>query len=250
MNIRELQPILIDKSTIVASSSVSTYSTNYPSLMLDDSEDTIFHSNQYATNTFGEVYFKFESSRVVNKIQFLTRHPHQNNGCVEQFEILYKNKSFDAGWISIFNSEVNTVRGFREATFDDVLASEICIKVNRSYGNWIVINNIEFYSSVQSENDLLTIFSDLDCNRIKTDIELMNINYLKDKYKGNFNFENLLNFGKFLWLNKNNTTKQSINLTKEIITSKEFSETLKIEQSGLIKHLGISIKSKKESMII
>ncbi|MGL5050314.1 MAG: hypothetical protein ACRC6E_06710, partial [Fusobacteriaceae bacterium] len=232
------------------SSNVSTYSTNYPSLILDDSEETLFHSNQYATNGFGDVYFKFESSRVINKIEFLTRHPQQNNGCIEQYEILYKNKSFDAGWISIFNSEVDIVKGLREASFDDVLASEICIKVNRSYGNWIVMNNIEFYSSAESENDLLTIFSNLDCNKIKTDIELININYLKDKYKGNVNFENLLTFGKFLWLNKNNITKQSISLTKQIVTSKEFSETLKIEQSGLIKHLGVSIKSKKESMII
>ncbi|MGL5759836.1 MAG: hypothetical protein ACRCXS_00290, partial [Cetobacterium sp.] len=61
---------LVDKNTITASSNVSIWSGNGPDLILDDSEDTLFHSNQYSVGGYGDVYFKFEEPRVINKIEF------------------------------------------------------------------------------------------------------------------------------------------------------------------------------------
>ncbi len=241
---------LIDKSLITASSNISTYSTNIPALILDDSEDTLFHSNQFQTGGYGDVYFKFETSRSINKIEFLTRHPSQGNGRIEQYEVLYKNRSFDAEWISVFKSEVETINGWREANFEDILASEICIRVHRSYGNWIVMNDIKIYSSSEAESDLLQIFYDLECTGVKTDINLFEITSLKDKYLGNTHFENILNLGKFLWLNKNNAAKKNIKLLKYNISSEEFSETLKIEPSGRLRHLGLTLTLKNEIVII
>ena len=114
---------LVDKNSIAASSSVSIWNGSGPDLILDDSEDTLFHSNQYSNGGYGDVYFKFEESKVINKIEFLTRHPSANNGRIDQYEILYKISNFNADWISIYQSEIKDEKGWKIADLQDVLVS-------------------------------------------------------------------------------------------------------------------------------
>ena len=241
---------LVDKNGITASSSVSIWNGNGPDLTLDDNEDTLFHSNQYSNGGYGDVYFKFEESKVINKIEFLTRHPSSNNGRVEQYEILYKNSNFNADWISIYQSEVTEEKGWKIAEFQDVLVSEICIRVHRSYGNWIVINDIKFYSNIAVENELKTIFESLDCMVVKSQARLKNITELKNKYQSNLEMINLLEIGKYLWLNNNQVTRKKIKVVASNQSRDEYFNTLKIKKSLPIRTAEIAFKSKKEYLIL
>ena len=241
---------LVDKNSIAASSSVSIWNGNGPELILDDSEDTLFHSNQYSNGGYGDVYFKFEEPKVINKIEFLTRHPSSNNGRVEQYEILYKNSNFNADWISIYQSEVTEEKGWKIAEFQDVLVSEICIRVHRSYGNWIVINDIKFYSNIAVENELKTIFESLDCMVVKSQARLKNITELKNKYQSNLEMINLLEIGKYLWLNNNQVTRKKIKVVASNQSRDEYFNTLKIKKSLPIRTAEIAFKSKKEYLIL
>ncbi|WP_407536836.1 discoidin domain-containing protein [Cetobacterium somerae] len=241
---------LVDKNGITASSSVSIWNGNGPDLTLDDNEDTLFHSNQYSNGGYGDVYFKFEESKVINKIEFLTRHPSANNGRIDQYEILYKNSNFDADWISIYQSEITEEKGWKNASFQDVLVSEVCIRVHRSYGNWIVMNDIKFYSNAVVEDDLKTIFESLDCQAVKSQVRLKNITELKNRYQDNLEMVNLLEVGKYLWLNNNQVTRKKVKLLASNQNREEYFNTLKIKSSLPIKTAEIAFKSKKEYLII
>lgn len=241
---------LVDKNNITASSNVSIWSGNGPDLILDDSEDTLFHSNQYSVGGYGDVYFKFEEPRVINKIEFLTRHLSSNNGRIDQYEILYKNGNFDAGWISIYQSEVTAEKGWKIAEFQDVLVSEICIRVHRSYGNWIVMNDIKFYLNINVENDLKNIFESLECLAVKSQIRLKEISILKDKYQDNLEMVNLLNVGRYLWLNNNEVSRKKFKFIKSDVNKEDYFATLKIKQNLSIIPTGITFKAKKEYLIV
>lgn len=240
----------VDKNCITASSNISVWNGNGPDLILDDSEDTLFHSNQFSNGGYGDVYFKFEESRVINKIEFLTRHPSANNGRIDQYEILYKNSNFDAGWISIYQSETTAEKGWKVAEFQDILVSDICIRVHSSYGNWIVMNDIKFYSNVSVENDLKTIFESLDCMVVKSQIRLKEITELKNRYQENIEILNLLDIGKYVWLHNNKVTRKKLKLLASNENRDEYFDTLKIKYNLSIKSVGITFKSKKEYLII
>lgn len=241
---------LVDKNEILASSSVSIWNGSGPDLILDDNEDTLFHSNQYSNGGYGDIYFKFGKPKAINKIEFLTKHPSANNGRIDQYEILYKNSNFNADWISIYKSETTEEKGWKAAEFQDILVTEICIRVHRSYGNWIVMNDIKFYSNTSVEDDLKTIFETLDCMVVKSQIRLKNITELKNKYQDNLEVLNLLEVGKYLWLNNNQVTRKKVKLLAPSENRDEYFNILKIKKSLAIKLVGITFKNKKEYLII
>ena len=241
---------LMDKEGITASSNVSTWGGNGPELILDNSEETLFHSNQFSNGGCGDVYFKFEESRVINKIEFLTRHPSANNGRVDQYEILYKNSNLDADWISIYQSQTTAEKGWKIAEFQGVLASDICIRVHISYGNWIVMNDIKFYLNIDIENDLKTIFESLECITVKSQIRLKDITELKNRYQENIEILNLLDIGKYIWLHNNKITRKKVKILASNKSRDEYFNTLKIKYNLPVKSVGITFKSKKEYLII
>ena len=241
---------IMDKNNIKASSNVSTWNGNEPELILDESEDTLFHSNQYPSHGYGDVYFKFKEPRVINRIEFLTKHPNSNNGRVDQYEILYKSGNFDVGWISVYQSETTQEKGWKISEFQEIVASEICIRVHSSYGNWIVMNDIKFYLNVDAENDLKNIFESLECLAIKSQIRLKDIEVLKTKYQDNLEMLNLLNIGRYLWINNNEVIRKKLKFRASNENREEYFSTLKIKKSLSIVPMGMTFKAKKEYLII
>lgn len=240
----------VDKNSIKASSSISTWNGSGPELILDDSEDTMFHSNRYSSGGYGDVYFKFEEPRAINKIEFLTEHPISNNGRIDQYEILYKNNNFDMEWISVYQSETTAVKGWKVAEFQEILVSEVCIRVHNSYGNWIVMNDIKFYLNITVENDLKNIFESLECLAVKSQIRLKDIAVLKNKYQNSLGIINLLDIGKYLWINNNVVTRKKFKFIASNEGREEYFTTLKVKKSLPIIPMGITFKTKKEYLII
>ncbi|WP_294095720.1 discoidin domain-containing protein [uncultured Cetobacterium sp.] len=192
----------VPKNVITATSSVSTYGNSTPDLMLDEDESTYFHSNKFSSSVgYGDVYLLLEKPEIISKIEFKTWHPTASNGMVQQYEILYKESKESASWKRVFTSEVNTSKGWRLAEFQDIYVEEICIRVNQSYGNWIVINELDICTD-QSEikENLEKIYTDMSCTKVRDDVKLRSINRLIEIYP-----DSMLGMkAKMLWLNDNN----------------------------------------------
>ena len=237
-----IELVSMDKTGIKASSSVTTYSSWGPEHILDDDESTYFHSNTYSSGGFGDVYFEFPAERVINRIDFLTRHPFQLNGVIFQYEILYKNKTTSPDWKTIFVSETASAAGVRSSEFDSIIVSNLCIRVHNSYGRWILMNTIDFYIDTEMESEILNIFTDFSCKHIKNDITLKNIVEFKN--------ENLKPLAKLLWLNDNNVKIEQFQISKNTLNLNEYRNTLKINTMPELKPLRFRFEKKTQYIIM
>ena len=219
----------IPKSTITAKSNVSTWSSCTPDKMLDDDESTYFHSNQYSTSIgYGDVYLSLSSPEIISKLEFKTAHPSGSNGEIHQYEILYKEATEAPVWKSVYMSEVNNSEGWRLAEFPEVYASDICIRVHQSYGNWILINEVEICSNKSElEKLFLEIYTDISCSSVKDGVKLRDINRLIESYP-----DSILGMkAKMLWLTDNNLNIFDFKIDVIDKDYTNFEEFLRVEKS-------------------
>ena len=216
----------IPKNTITAKSSISTWSDSSPDKMLDDDESTCFHSNKYSSGSFGDVYLSLENPEVISKVEFKTDHPSGSNGEIYRYEILYKEDVEGALWKSLYTSERNTSAGWRAAEFEPTFMSDICIRVHESYGNWIVINEVEVSTAKSKLREtLLKVYTDLSCVRVKENVKLRDINTLIENVP-----DSILGMkAKILWINDNVLEVVGVSLDAAPESYQNYEETLRIE---------------------
>ncbi|MGL5989173.1 discoidin domain-containing protein [Cetobacterium sp.] len=217
----------IAKDTILVKSSVSTYSTNYPELMLDEDESTYFHSNKYNSGTYGDVYISLNSPEVISKLEFKTDHPIASNGQIQQYDILYKESKEVPIWKELYTSNIDTSPGWKLAEFPAVYAAEICIRVNQSYGNWILINELNICSNKSElEKYLEKVYSDKTCTTVKSDVKLRDIKKLTEIYSDSI----LGAKAKMLWLTDNNLEVSNFKLLEVDKKYENLEEILRIQE--------------------
>ncbi|MGL5982815.1 MAG: discoidin domain-containing protein, partial [Cetobacterium sp.] len=217
----------IVKNSITPKSSVSTWADASLEKMLDDNESTYFHSNQYSSGNYGDVYLNLEKPEIISKIEFKTDHPSGSNGEIYRYEILYKEDASSALWKSLYLSERNTSQGWREAEFESTFMSDICIRVHESYGNWILINEIEISTSKSKlPKDLLEVYTDLSCSRVKESVKLRDINKLIESLPNSI----LGMKAKILWINDNVLEVSGFNINKTDESYENYEEALRVEK--------------------
>ncbi|MGL5544324.1 MAG: discoidin domain-containing protein [Cetobacterium sp.] len=216
----------ISKNTMTAKSNISTWSDCTPEKMLDNNEETYFHSNRYSSDSYGDVYLSLEKPEIISKIEFKTAHPSGSNGQIHRYEILYKEDSLGAIWKSLYKSEVITSKGWRVAEFEPTFMSDLCIRVYESYGSWILINEIEISTSKSEIKDsLLKVYTDISCTRVKDNIKLRDINSLIEAYP-----DSILGMkAKILWLNDNVLEVLGFSLDSIDDSYQNYAETLRVE---------------------
>ncbi|MGL5934486.1 MAG: discoidin domain-containing protein [Cetobacterium sp.] len=200
-NIAEIETnSYIQKDKMSATSNVSTYGNNTPSLILDGNESTYFHSNQYK-NPSGDVYISLEEPEIISKLNLKTDHPTAKNGEIYQYDILYKESKASTVWKKIFSSDRNESAGWKFAEFPEIFATDLCIRVNESYGNWILINEIDVCANKSDLKVYLEkIYTDKTCTAVREGIKLRDIEKLIEIYPES----NLGVKAKMLWINDNN----------------------------------------------
>ncbi|WP_297599066.1 hypothetical protein [uncultured Cetobacterium sp.] len=243
---------LIDSQRIIPSTNLTIWNNNGLENFLDGDEETLFHSNQYESGEYGDVYLELPYPALISKISFLTNHPVANNGCVYNYEILYKKERENSGWISAFNSTRETVKGWRSATIEEIYATDICIRVHDSSGRWVVINTINIYSTTQEKDaenlkeNLEKLFVDYQYTQIKEDIKLKDITKFIESYPSS----NLGYVAKLLWINNNTLKKEAFKIRKDSESYGNYFDILKIDTSLRLISTPYRINTKKDYLIV
>ncbi|MGL5356922.1 MAG: hypothetical protein ACRDAQ_10370, partial [Cetobacterium sp.] len=185
------------------------------------------HSNQYNSSSNADVYISLDSPEIISKLEFKTDHPSGSNGEVREFKILYKESKEVPVWREIYSSERTTSSGWKIAEFEAVHAEEICIRIKESYGNWILINELDLCSNKSElEKDLNTVYADKSCTRVKENVKLKDIEKLIEMYP-----KSIVGVkAKMLWLMDNNLEISNFEVQEIDKNYKNFESVLRMEK--------------------
>lgn len=243
----------IPNNSIIASATLSHFSNNEASLALDGSLETVYASNgTYPTASYADIYFKLPHHRVIEKIEFYTSNL-RGWGLIQSYEILYKNNISTADWISVFKSsswEGN--EGLRVAEFAPAFANEFCIRIYESNGRFVTMNEINFYSSLMKEIDMLTLLDEINGKFIISDfLTLEIIDEVQSNIKDYPELYSVSEIVKYLFLSKMTAVEyKEVTILKNNITVNEFCNTLKINKTERLNSLGMFVKNGKNIILI
>ena len=243
----------IPNDSIIASATLSHFGNNEVSLTLDGNLETVYASNgSYSNGSYADIYFKLPKHRVIEKIEFYTSNL-RGWGLIQSYEILYKNNISTADWISVFKSSSwETNEGLRIAEFTPVFAKELCIRIHGSNGRFVTINEINFYSSLMKEIDMLTLFDEInDTFIISNFLTLEIIDEVQTEIKDYPELYSVSEIVKYLFFSKINTLEyKEVAILKNNITVNEFCNTLKITKTDRLNSLGLFVNSGKNIILI
>lgn len=243
----------IPNDSIIASATLSHFGNNEVSLTLDGNLETVYASNaSYSNGSYADIYFKLPKHRVIEKIEFYTSNL-RGWGLIQSYEILYKNNISTADWISVFKSSSwETNEGLRIAEFTPIFAKELCIRIHGSNGRFVTMNEINFYSSLMKEIDMLTLFDEINDTFIISDfLTLKIIDEVQTEIKDYPELYNVSEIVKYLFFSKINTLEyKEVAILKNNITVNEFCNTLKITKTDRLNSLGLFVNSGKNIILI
>lgn len=171
--------VRIDRTTMTAKSLCGQYSSNAPSHAIDSNISTYFHSadyRRYGTGEFGDFILELGTAKLINRVKFQTRSSY--NGRIKTYEVLYKTTSNEE-WKKVYEQLTGESGDFREAVFQPVLASEICIRVTDGYNYFAVFNEIDLFKYNTLEERISNLFTDETQTVIKDTVTLEEIESLE-----------------------------------------------------------------------
>lgn len=171
--------VRVDKTTMVAKSLCGQYSNNAPIYAIDNNVNTTFHSadyRSYGTGEYGDFVLELGTAKLINRVKFQTRSSH--NGRIKTYEILYRTKNNEE-WKKVFEQLTEQSGDFREAVFEPVLASEICIRVTDGHNNFVVFYEIDLFKYNTIEEKIANLFADKTQTTIRDGVTLEEIESLE-----------------------------------------------------------------------
>lgn len=241
----------MNKELIKISSALIADGENFLQHIVDNNMDTLFLSvadGKYPK----DIYFEFPESIVLDRVDFFTNHPTNDDGKITKYEILYKNSSSAKEWRSIYLSNTYSSKGIRIAKFEPILAKNMCLRIHASSSKKVAINNIEFYIREDLKEKLLEIFEDIDCKKIIESYSLKDIREFKINNK-DYNFiGELCEVGKYIRLNGAIETVKTIKIqgVEKDISAEEFFENLKSNKPLVITPLNIFVEKQRELLLV
>ena len=241
----------MNKNLIKVSSELIADGENSLQHIVDNDKETLFLSTvdgKYPK----DIYFEFSESTVLERIDFFTNHPTNDDGKITKYEILYKNDSSAKEWRSAYISNTYSSKGIRIAKFEPILAKEICLRVHSSTNKKVALNNIEFYVREDLNEKLLGLFETINCDKIKDEHSLKDIRDFKLANSA-YNFiGELCEVGKYIRLNGSIKSVKTIKVSssERDISAETFFEELKSNKQLFIAPLKVFVQKQKDILLI
>ncbi|MGL5188931.1 MAG: discoidin domain-containing protein, partial [Cetobacterium sp.] len=152
--------VRLSKNDLVAISHCGQFEDNSPDKAIDGSLDTGFHSSTYS-GSYGDFVVELGKDYVIDRVRFTTRADNegQGNGRIRAYEILYKNRKSDE-WRRAFQQLTDESGNDREAKFEPILATEICIRVTNGKNKYVVIKELDIFKYNYIDERIASLFTD------------------------------------------------------------------------------------------
>lgn len=204
----------IDRTNLVAESGCGVYSGNLgPDKAIDNYENTNFHSTRYSE--YGDFYITNPEPQVVDELHLLTRNT--SLGRVENYTVLYKESSNEE-WLVVGESINEGLAGnWRNIKFNPIFASNICIRVNKSNENHVLIYDLQFLKYNTLEDDLKSLFEDEDQTILKESVTLDILESLEARISTTKAYILMFNKALELFINSLNPLNLTIDILNESV---------------------------------
>ncbi len=140
----------------------------------DGDVNTLYHSAWNQTSFPVELTFNFDGSQ---DIDYFVYHPRSSgsNGNIEEVEVWVKNQTNSFSRLSAINFQGQSSSS--AFVFDESLKAPKAIKlvINSGKNGFVSCAEMQFYQKDTTGFDVLSLFSDLSCSTLRTDIKLDDI---------------------------------------------------------------------------
>ncbi|MGL4672253.1 discoidin domain-containing protein, partial [Cetobacterium sp.] len=173
--------VRLNKNDLVAISDCGQFEDNSPDKAIDGSLDTAFHSSTYS-GSYGDFVVELGKDYVIDRVRFTTRADNegQGNGRIRAYEILYKNRKSDE-WRRAFQQLTDESGNDREAKFEPILATEICIRVTNGKNKYVVIKELDIFKYNYIDERIASLFTDKTERELKIETTLNDIESLQSE---------------------------------------------------------------------
>ncbi|MGL5709524.1 MAG: discoidin domain-containing protein [Cetobacterium sp.] len=211
--------VRLNKELLTAVSYCGQHGDNAPSHIFDGDYSTTFHSSNYtgyAPGTYGDLVIEMDRPYLLDRVQMRTRT--SGNGRIKAYEVLYKTSKAE-DWKKVFDQLTEESGDDREAKFNPVLATEICIRVKNGHGNFIVISEMDIFKYNTIEARIADLFLDKDETILKPGITLEEIEAFERELRTASYRERVAN-AKQLYVDKLPLKEFEIPLVEELILNR------------------------------